>query len=1183
MSLTSFALSRRAVVFAAAAIVLVGGLLTFKNMSRREDPEILIRSCVVVTQWPGTPAKKVEELVTDPLEKKLLELSEVKNVKSDSLTGQSVITVDIEDEYTSLEQIWDKVRNKVADAQPQLPQGCGAPWVNSDFGDVYAVVLALRQAPGAEGAPASERYSYRQLEVFSERVQDALKALGSVAKVELYGVPREEISVEVQSGEWSQLGLTSQDLGKLLDARNIVEPGGSLDTEAGRYPITPSGEFASVDQMGDVVVGSHDGAPVRLRDVPLEIRRGYQWPQRHIARFRTADEDPERAVFLSISMKGGRNVVAMGEEIEACVKGLIGAVIPPDIRITRANDLPRQVDTKIKDFVVNLGQSILIVLVVAWLMMGWRPALVMAAAIPLSMIAAILVVSKIGVELEQFSIASLIIALGMVVDNAIVISDNVVRLMGAGRSKVEAALEGAAELAGPVMASTATTVAAFLPLAFMSGGSGEYIRSLPIVVSATLVASYVIAMTVTPLMCIGLLKAPDPDVAPKEPSAFGKGYERLVTWCLNHKAIVLGLAAAAFVASLQLIPLIGSQFFPAGDRDQFFIDVWLPEGKPISATDDVVRQVMDMIVETRMRPGKGGEAKDCLVSAVSFVGGSPPRMSLTMETEQTFANFASLVVNTSDPKASAAWARELAEKVQTISGADVTVRPFMLGPSIKYPVEFRLVGDDDALIRAKGEEMVAALRATPGTSRVWTNWGNSSCMVSVDVDPQAANLAGVSNHHVAQTLNSLVSGGYLTTYREGDHQVPTLLRLRQEERSRLDDLGGMYVTGSKGKVPLDSIATLNLSWQPAKISRRDNRRTLTIAARVAPGELPNIVTARAHGKLKEILATLPPSYELQVGGEQEETAESNEKIVGAFGIGFCLIVLVLITQYNSLTKPLVILAAVPLALIGALLGLYLSGWALGFMPSLGIVSLAGVVINNAIVLIDFIESKVADGEEFYPAVAESGRIRMAPIVLTTLTTVGGMLPLALFGGPMWAGMAWVVIVGLAVSTVLTLLVVPTLFTAVVEIFGLAVGGVDLKARAAGALVPVTGPTGAGPTEAAQAEAAQAEAAKAEAAKAEAAKAEVAKAEAAKAEAAKAEAAKAEAAKAEAAKAEAAKAEAAKAEAAKAEAVRAEAAKAEAAKAEAAKEPEAAQEPDPPAKDPKTKPDETPDETPGEDA
>jgi multidrug efflux pump subunit AcrB len=1028
------------VVYAALIIVMVVGSLTFVTMSRREDPEILIRTAVVTTQWPGAPTKKVEELISDPLEKRLMELEEVDEIETENLVGVSIIKVTVEDQYVDLDPIWTRLRNKVDEVAPTLPAGSRPPLVNSDFGDVYALVLALRQVPLDGEDEIRQPYSYRQLEVIAEDLRDQLKKLNTVARVDFYGVQDEVIYLDVDSGAWSQLGLTSDSLAGLLDSRNIVEPGGSLDSAGGRYPVVPSGEFESVGQIASVPIGvSKAGIPIRLGDAPLSIERRYEDPPRRLARFATAEEQPERSIYMMLTMKGGRNVVQMGEDVDALLTRLQTTQLPPDIRLTRVNDLPRQVDGLIKDFVTNLWQAIVIVLVVALLMMGWRPALVMAAAVPLSMVAAIAVVAQLGVELEQFSIASLIIAMGMVVDNAIVVSDNTVRLLNEGRSRFDAAVEGASELAIPVLTSTLTTVAAFLPLAFMAGSSGEYMRSLPVVVSVTLLCSYLVAMCVTPLLCTILLK---PDLKAAESSGGGdSGYERLVHWCLNHKAPTLLTAGAAFLLSLQLVPLIGSQFFPAGLRDQMFIDIWLPEGSPISATDAVAQQVQDLVLETRMRD-LDGEQVDGLANVVGFVGGGAPRLMLTMEGEQTYPNYAFILVNTSNPLLSGDWVNELREKAQAIPGARIDVARFQLGPPVKYPVEVRLIGDDDTVLREAGEVAMAVLRGIPGMSSVSTDWGNSGYQVEVEINSEQANLAGVSNRDVAKSLNALISGATLTTYREGDHQVRVVLRLRGGQRHSLDDLSGLYVTGKNGKVPLSTLASVNVSWQPSRISRVDNRRALTVRGKVKPGVLSNDVTAQALPGIQEIVDALPAGYALDVRGEAYETSKSQSKITKAFGIAFMLIILVLVTQYNSFAKPIVILITVPLALIGALIGLFVTGWPLGFMPSLGIVSLAGVVINNAIVLIDFVETRIAGGAPLRPAVAEAGKLRMKPIVLTTLTTVGGMLPLALFAGPMWAGMAWAVIFGLALSTALTLLVIPTVYVTFVENLGVKVEGYD---------------------------------------------------------------------------------------------------------------------------------------------
>ena len=691
-------------------------------------------------------------------------------------------------------------------------------------------------------------------------------------------------------------------------------------------------------------------------------------------------------------------------------------------------------------------------LAVAFLMMGLRPALIMAAAIPLCMIATIGLVPFFGIELEQFSIASLIIALGMVVDNAIVVSDNAFRYLKAGKSRFDAVVLAAQELAVPVLTSTLTTVGAFLPLAGIVGNIGEYVRSLPIVVATTLLVSYFVAMMVTPIFCFWLLK---PDAgqplgdlwAARLAKLFRRGkaaeasagrpaaYDRLIHWCMSHQLVTLGAAFLAVAASLLLVPAIGSQFFPGGIRDQFFVHIWLPEGSPIGATERVCADVEDILLETSRVDGVDGS---CLENTLTLVGTGGPRLMLTNNPEQDFPNYAHILVNSTDATLSRDWAQRVRDAVKDIPSARIDVRDYSLGPYIKYPIEFRVFGSDSDVLREQAPEIVRIFNATAGTRDVTDDWLNSSYQLEVDIDTASANLAAVTNADVARTMSSLISGGYLTTYREGDHLVDVVLRMRGDQRSHVSDLGGLFVRGRSGKVPLDSIARIVPTWEPACIRRKNNQRVLSVGSQVETGYLANVVAAEIRPQLEALVAELPPGYRLEEGGELEKTAESQGKITTALQFSVLLILMVLITQYNSVAKPFIVLLAAPLALIGALVGLFLTGWALGFMPSLGIVSLIGVVINNAIILIDFIESSVREGMPLRDAVAQSGRLRMKPIVLTTLTTVGGLIPLALFGGPMWAGMAYAMIFGLSLSTGLTLLVIPTAYVFCAERFRLKV-------------------------------------------------------------------------------------------------------------------------------------------------
>ncbi len=1072
--MTRFTVNHRVTTMAVVVVALILGLQTFETMPRREDPEIIIRNAVVITYWPGATAAKVEDLVTDPLETAINQISEVYEVTSDSKTGMSVINIELVETTPAeaVDLVWTDMRNKIDEAVGDLPDGCGIPIVNSDFGDVSGVCLTLYQRPvdDAEEVPENRRLNWRELEVLADRVEAELKTIPSVAKVDKLGIQDEVIYIEVPAAHWAKIDIREDELAQLLDAQNIVAPGGQVDTGQTRYTVRPTGEFEAYAAMKDVVVGRHeDGLPVFLRDLPVQISRTFVDPPKPKYRYAEPAFKAEQALLLAISMKSGENIVQQGEDIKAKIAEMKQTFLPYDVELTFINDLPRQVGTLISDFVMNLWQAIVIVLAVAFLMMGWRPALIMATAVPLSMIAAFTVVRMFGVELEQFSIASLIIALGMIVDNAIVVSDNSVRMIEAGMPRKEAVITGATSLAVPIITSTLTTVAAFLPMLTIVGSTGEYMRSLPVVVSTTLLMSYVVAMLVTPIMCywllrpstkdtqrksligllIGLFKrkrgdAPEPTQVQDEPPEKQSGYDKFILWCLSHKGITLGVAAAALVASLQLIPLIGNQFFPAGDRDQFFINVWLPEGSSIRETENVVAQVEDKILASRFKE-IDGERVDRLANITSFVGTGGPRMMLTSAPEQNFPNYSYMVVNTSDPTYSADWVEELKKQTKDILGAQIDVRRFVLGPPVVNPIEFRLIGDDADEMRRKAEELVAIFRSTPGADMPTSDWRNPSLEVEVKIDPDKANLAGVTNMDVANTMNGLISGRQLTTYREGDHLVPVFLRMPAWERDKLADLSGLYVNGRAGKVPLSSIAELETGWQPAVIARYNQRRCVHVGGQAVAGVLANTVATKMSPKLDELVASMSPGSRWEFAGEMEEATKGQAKLAGAFTLSALLILLVLISQYNSVLKPMVVLAAVPLSLIGALIGLYVTGWALGFMPLLGIISLAGVVINNAIILIDFIEAGVREGKPLRTAVAEAGRLRMKPIVLTTLTTIGGMLPLALFAGPMWAGMAWAVIFGLAFSTVLTLFVIPTLYTLFVERFKLKIPGVEKPA------------------------------------------------------------------------------------------------------------------------------------------
>ena len=492
---------------------------------------------------------------------------------------------------------------------------------------------------------------------------------------------------------------------------------------------------------------------------------------------------------------------------------------------------------------------------------------------------------------------------------------------------------------------------------------------------------------------------------------------------------IVAVAGLAFLASLTILPIIGSQFFPSGERDQFFVKIWLPENAPIAKTSEVVREVEAKLLELSPHPISGVER---LKEAVTFVGSGGPRLMLTQAPDYNYPYYALILINTTDGAFTAGYAEDIRKEVQDHMLARVSVKEFMLGPPINNPIELRVSGPDHETLARIGDKMVRAFKETPGTVRPFDNWGAPAGHVSIDIDTHAANLAGVTNAEIALTTRMILSGAELSQFREQDHLVPIIMRTLREERRDITDLSDIYVGGREGKVPLNSIATVKVNSHPAVIARRNGIPTITIASDIKTGLLSNSVVSDVREKIDPILDELTGAYFIEEGGELEETVKTQNQVIRAVFLSIIIMILVLTVQYNSLLKPAVILFAIPMGMIGVLFGLLITGWAMGFMAMLGLLSLGGIVINNAIILVDFIEGNIASGQSLKTSVANAGRARMQPILLTSLTTIGGLLPLSLFGGPLWAPMTNGMIFGLIISTVLTLFVIPSLYVVFVE-------------------------------------------------------------------------------------------------------------------------------------------------------
>ncbi len=1117
MNIAAFAMKYRPVVLTLVALLVVFGVYTFQTMPRREDPEFTVRSCVVSTSWPGISAIEIEELVTDPLEEALAKIEEVSKIRSTTINGLSTIYVDVEDTIarSAIQNVWDKVRAEIE--LVRMPSQNVRPVVDSSFGDTSILVLGIYQIPaeGREQIHPNHRYSPRDLEIFANKIKDSIRLLDGVASVDKYGVQDEAIYLETDIGNWSQLGLTTSQLRQLVDARNIIASGGSIQTQQGSYNLKPTGEINAVEEIESIAFAANNGGQsselsdttkVRLIDLGLTVKRSYTDPPAVLSRF-TDETGTYPAVMLGVTMKSGANIIDVCDRCTQRIDKLIQVdqALPLDLRVRPISNQSVNVSGKINDVINNVVSAIVIVVIVVFLFVGLRTALVMAANIPIVVFGAIAIIDQFGIQLEQISLASIIIALGLLVDNAVQVCDQTRTNILKGMTPRAAAVEGARTLAIPMLTGTLTTVAVFIPMTIaLTGSSKEYVFSLPVTLSVTLLLSWVLAMTVGVILAAAFIRAPRNPNFPSAPlpligflvgkawavvkqkfsrtsqnassvlaaeqqsdNAILKIYGITAAVAVKFKFVTIGIAFFLLVACLQLP--VGKEFFPQDRRDQFFVNIILPETATIEQTQRKVAEIEEVI--KRISPAGGVER---LRNMRSMIGRGGSRWALTVDPPSPGANVAEILIQTNDPRQTKSLLRDIRRVcnegdsqlgIEPISGARVIPKELALGPPAPA-IEIRVSGDgfaDTETLRFLANEMKQILDAQPETWDVADSWGIDGYQLLIDVDSEKSSLAGVNRANVADTLSAYFAGLNLTNFRENEHQVPVYFRVKSSQRGDLSVIDEAFVEGANGKIPLNSISTSRQQWQPVKIERRNSNRTIEVTSEVIEGVSGNDVVEKiiANDRFLELQSNLPDGYRIEVGGASEESAKSTQNMLKSFLMSFLLIVVILVIQYNGWSKTTVILATLPLAIMGAFLGLWATDSLFGFMPQLGLLSLFGIVLNTGIIFIEFadilIERKAReklDGEnsngagserqsgpihgltkkEFRQCMVEAGKVRMLPIFLTTSTTIGGLVPLALSGGPLWEGMAWLMIFGLMVATLLTLYVVPALYAILIETF-----------------------------------------------------------------------------------------------------------------------------------------------------
>jgi multidrug efflux pump len=912
------------------------------------------------------------------------------------------------------------------------------------------VVIRAPQEAEARLAPvASDKYTYRALDDFTELLQRSLLTVPLVSKVERAGVLQEQIFLEYSQEKLASYGLQPAQLPQFLSARNLALSGGTMEIEGKNLLIAPSGEFKDANEIANTLITPTTGSPVYLRDL-VDIARAYQNPPRYVNFYTWRDAQGQwqrtRAITLAVEMRTREQISQFGATVDQALAA-VKPHLPDDLIIARTSDQPRQVQDNLDLFMGALYEAIGLVILVSFLgFLEWRAPLLMAISIPLTLTMTYGMVFTLGIDLQQVSIASLIIALGLLVDDPVVAADAIKRELVLGHPPLVAAWLGPTKLAKAILYATITNIVAYLPFLLLTGTTGEFLYSLPIVMTCALIASRVVSMTFIPLLGYYLLRPnrkPERPVEERRVRGFSGMYYRVGTFAIAHRWWVLVGSLAFLGLGAYLMLHLRTTFFPLDLQYWSYVDVWLPNDAPLAATNKVAIQAEDVIRAAaeeydRTHPDKHGRPRQLLKSLTTFVGGGGPRFWYSVAPELQQLNYAQLIIEITDKEEMPRLVDHLQQALsRAVPEALLDVRQLQTNP-VEIPLEVRLFGrsdldlrpeDDMRTLRRLAEQVKDIFRAIPAITRVRDDWGDESFLVQLNIDPDRANLAGVTNLDVAMSSVAGISGLQVATLREENKQIPVVTRLRMEERAQLADLQNLYVYAAQSaqKVPLLEVAVLQSTLETQRLRRLEHFRTITVKGFPAPGALPSEGLGAAWPRLMAFAKTLPPGYSMQIGGEYAKQQQGFANLMIVLAISVAAIYLALVFQFKSAIKPLLVFAAVPYGTVGALAALYIMGTPFGFMAFLGIASLVGIIVSHVIVLFDFIEERHEAGEPLIESLLDAGIARLRPVLITVGATVLALLPLALHGGPLWEPLCYAQIGGLSVATFIELLLVPVLY------------------------------------------------------------------------------------------------------------------------------------------------------------
>jgi len=1014
VNLTSAAIDYDRFTLTIVALVVVAGIFAFQSLPKAQDPGFIVRTAVITTRFPGASPERVELLVTDKIEKKIQEMPEIDSITSESRTGISLIYANFKESYKIMRPIFDDLRRKVDTVTPDLPQGALIPEVNDEFGDVFGSVYTL----------SGDGFSYADLKIVADELRDELLKEPDIAKVSIHGEQQEVIFVEYNNARLAELGLSPQQLSASLASVNILSSGGDIVSGRERIALEPTGNFESLDDLQRTVIQIPGGALVYLEDI-ANVYRGYKDPPKSMSRV-----NGEPTLAIAVSMRKGGDILKLGERLNVLMPELVSQY-PWGIKIDKVWFQADLVENVVNSFSSSLGQAILIVILVMIAFLGLRTGLVVGSLIPTTIIASFFTMQIFDITVNQISLTALIIALGLLVDNAIVIVESIIVKREHGQDAVTAAIESGKELKTPLLISSLTTAVAFMPIAMAKSAVGEYTADIFYVVGIALISSWILAMTFVPMLTTVTLKIQPSKSNGDDPFAgrWYTFYRSLLTASLRCPYRFLAVIVFLFGLAIVGLGLVRQEFIAPSEDPVFSAKLELPLGTSIETSQDIIAEVDAFIAETYFAPA---EEEPRIRNWLTFIGEGGPRFQLSLNPPNPNPANSFVIANTIDGDdvdsviaGIEAYVREqhpdLAAQVKRLDN----------GPPVDYPIIVRIAGNDFDALYSIADQVTGFLYNIPQVSDVKNSWGLQTKKLTVDVDQELARRSGVTSEDVAYSLQAGLTGIDLTQYREGDELIPVTLRTVAADRQDFSKLDGLtvYSQSTGSNVPLKQVANVELTFEPGIIERRDRDRTLSLNVQLQKDATATEVVSVLVPWLEDAEPSWPAGHEFEIGGETEESGDANASIAAELPVAGMIILLLLVGQFNSLRRPAIILATIPLGLVGVTFGLLIANSSFGFFTILGLISLSGIIINNAIVLLDRIAIEIRDfGLTQADAILTACQQRMRPILLTTATTVLGMTPLLWGGTAMFKPMAITIIFGLAFATGLTLLVVPVLYS-----------------------------------------------------------------------------------------------------------------------------------------------------------